>query len=156
MVYVRSLPLRSDQEDGEGSVELAWQANEEIIKTYAEPVSFFAGTEVLRKSCVIELGNLTPKAMLIFESPFINALQDLTGFKTVVLKLTTFYDEWCPEDAVTYIRGGPSCRDQAAGFWMIVDEMKNSLERSLGPSIISEANGENSILGWELTFHPQG
>ena len=154
MVYIRSLYLGSDEEYDERSFDFSWE-NKEITEKYAEPLSFFAGTEVLRKSCAIELQNLTPKAMLILESPFIDALDNLTGFKTVTLKLTTFYDEWCPEDAVWYVDGGPSCTDQAAGFWMIVDEMKSTLEQSLGPSVIIEANGEGSILGWELTFHPQ-
>ena len=101
----------------------------------------------------LELKNLTPKAILILESPFINALENLTGFKTVVVKLTTHFDKL--SRILYYICGDPSCRDQAAGFWMIVDKMKYCLEQSLGPSVISEANGEHSTLGWELTFHPQ-
>ena len=154
MMYVRSLFLYNDEDYNDyGYVPSEWARN--ITQKYAEPVSFFAGTEVLRKSCVVELYDLTPKAILLLESPFINALENLTGFKTVVVKLTTSSGMWCPEDAVKYIEGGPSCRDQAAGFWIIVDEIKYRLELSLGPSVISEANGEHSTLGWELAFHPQ-
>ena len=145
-MYEKSLFLCSDDDRRIP----AWQIKN-ISESNAKPLSFFAGTEVLRKSCVVELRDIGPKAMLKFESPFFNALEKLTGFKTVTIKLTTFYDGWRSKDAATYLGGG-----QAAGIWMIVDEMKHRLELSLGPSLISQANGEISNLGWELTFHPQG
>lgn len=104
IVYSRSLIARSDEEYEEKGLVPYWE-NEKLSNLYAGTVAFFTGTEVLRKSCVIELSGLGPKAMLIFKSPFIDALERLTGFKTVTLKLTTYYDEWCPVDALSYFVG---------------------------------------------------
>ncbi|KAF6239879.1 hypothetical protein HO173_002426 [Letharia columbiana] len=130
------------------------EANEQLSKMRAEPTSFFTGTEVPRKTCVIEFILCTPKTMLILQSPLFDAIKHLTGFKTVTLKISSIREHWGPQDALIYIGEDPSFMDHAVGFAAIIDAIGSALEPSLGPNVISEAIVLQGI-GWKITFHPR-
>lgn len=143
----------SDEHCNESMLDLR-EANEQLSKMRAEPTSFFAGTEVPRKTCVIEFILCTPKTMLILQSPLFDAIKHLTGFKTVTLKISSIREHWGPQDALIYIGEDTSFMDHAVGFAAIIDAIGSALEPSLGPNVISEAIVLQGI-GWKITFHPR-
>ena len=120
----------------------------------AEPTSFFTGTEVLRNSCAIKLHFCTSKTMLIMQSPFFDAIRHLTGFRTVSLELLSRKNQWWPKDALTYIGKDPSYADHTIGFRTTMDAIRNALEPTLGPSVVSE-NDTGQEIDWKMTFQPR-
>ena len=124
----------------------------------AGPISPFVGQDVRRTSCVIKLGPLTPEAVSILESPFFKAIADLRGFKNVVLCLWAYPWDWCPEYVMKYL-GGASYTDNASSFKKFVDRLSSTLEPSLGPGVISEAEVDDRKFfrdrrGWKVTSRP--
>ena len=120
----------------------------------AEPTSFFTGTDVLRNACAIKLYFCTSKTILIMQSPFFDAIKHLTGFKTVVLELSSREKQWWSTDALTYIGEDASYADHAIGFSTTVDAMNRALEPTLGPSVMNEDNA-GEVINWWITFRPQ-
>ena len=130
--------------------------NEAFTEKIAEPISFFTGTQVSRKTCIIVLHSMIPKALLLLQSPFIDAIEGLTGFRTVVLKLDAYEGDWWREDALAYIQGDLSNTNKVVGFRALVEAMSSALEPSLGPSVISKLDSERICwLGWKITFQPR-
>lgn len=130
-----------------------------MMERSAEPVSFLTGTEVLRNNCLIHLSPITPKATLLLQSPFIDAVKRLTGFKTVMLILGS--------TRTVHMRNRGAATDHAITVRAFVDAIRATLEGSLGPSVISEVREkhfEPVILGGrgyheriesKITFHPR-
>ncbi len=153
--YLASMYLESDKASTEDLADLH-QVNEALTEKTAEPISFFTGAEVSRKTCVIELRDITPKALLIIQSPFIDAIKGLTCFRTVVLELYSFARDWCPEDALAYVQGDPSNANHVVRFRAIADAMSRALEPSLGPSVIGKISSKKGV--WRtgmITFQPR-
>ena len=119
-------------------------------------VSHFAGADIFRKSCVVELQFCTPRAIQILQSPFFNGIKLLTGFMTVKIKLLAQRKDWCPKDALKNGGESESFRDRAAGFTIFMNAVRTALEPSLGPSIVIGWKGKGPFeLTWKLTFHPR-
>ena len=125
------------------------------ISNLTAGVSLFTGTDIARKSCVVELQFCTPRTIQILQSPFFDGIKLLTGFKTVKVKLQAQKKDWCPKDALTYGGESESFRDRAAGFKIFLNAVKTALEPSLGPSIVTGGNRKGPFdFAWKLTFHP--
>ena len=131
--------------------------NTSILKADAVAISFFTGTEVLRKTCNIRfIRSWAPKMILIVQSPFFDVIKDLVGFATVVLHVLPHKVDWRAEEALFYIGHDASYTNYAVGFRVIVDAMSRALEPTLGPSVISLKNGDDCAEDkWKITFHPQ-
>ena len=100
----------------------------------AKPISLFTGTEVLRNSYSIKFLAFSPNIRVPLPSPFISALGNLTGFKTVSVEL--------------------DLGDKK--FDLLMEIFLDALEPSLGPGVISqisEGGGLDPL--WELTFYPR-
>lgn len=131
--------------------------NDKILKTDAVAMSFFTGTDVLRKTCVIRFYvPMKPKMILILQSPFFGVIKHLTGFATVVLRMLSKEKDWLARDVLTYIGEDPSYKNYAVGFRVLVDAMSSALEHTLGPSVISLDSGNHQYQDeWTITFRPQ-
>ena len=115
----------------------------------------FTGTDIARKSCVVELQFCTPRTIQILQSPFFNGIKLLTGFTTVKIKLQAQKEDWCPRDALTYGGERESFQDRAVGFKIFVDAVTTALEPSLGPRVITGGNKKGPFdFAWKLTFCP--
>ena len=135
--------------------DIPYEHLNERISNLTLGISLFAGTDIARKSCVVELEFCTPRTIQILHSPFFNGIKHLTGFMTVTIMLMAQREDWCPKDALTYGGESESFRDRAVGFKMFRDAMRNALEPSLGPSIISGWNCEGHFdFASKFTFHP--
>ena len=118
-------------------------------------ISLFTGTDIARKSCVVELLFCTPRTIQILRSPFFDGIKLLTGFMTVKMKLLAQKKDWCPKDALTYGEESESFRDRAVGFKIFLNAVKTALEPSLGPSIVTGGNRKGPFdFAWKVTFHP--
>ncbi len=135
--------------------------NSKILKTDAVAMSFFAGTEVLRKTCVIRFHvPMEPKMILVLQSPFFGVIKQLTGFATVVLlvlsKEKDWVANWVARDVLTYIGEDPSYTNYAVGYRVLVGAMSSALEPTLGPSVISLGSRNHRYEDeWTITFRPQ-
>ncbi|CAF9925720.1 hypothetical protein IMSHALPRED_006766 [Imshaugia aleurites] len=131
------------------------KVNEQFSNMRAEPVSFFAGTDILRQTCVITLYGCTSKTGLILRSPFFRAIRHLTGFKRVTLKLLSDRSTWSQEKREIYLGREPPRTGYAAGLRAFAETMSSVLEPSLGPSVISDISPRWSLDIWKITFHPR-
>ena len=128
-----------------------------IPERSAKPIEFFAGTEVMRKSCSIELSFTTPWDMHILQSPFINATKALTGFKIITLKLESCDGKYWGDNTQRY--KGISNADDAIGLRAVANAIRSTLEPSLGPGVIIEDPDKVVCLdniSLNITFHPRG
>ena len=125
------------------------------ISTLTSGISLFTGTDISRKSCVVELQYCTPRTIQILQSPFFDGIKLLTGFMTVEIKLLAQKKDWWPKDALTYGGEDESFRDRAVGFKIFMNAARTALEPSLGPSVVTERKSKRRFdFSWELTFHP--
>ena len=116
----------------------------------AKPISFFTGTEVLRNSCSIKFLALPQDEIELLRSPLIGALKNLTGFKTVSVKLK---EPKCDEEDRLRPEQKATCVGPYFGTEVVI---RNALEPSLGPSVMSEIGEEGRFdTHWKLTFHPR-
>ena len=131
--------------------------NDTSLKTDAVAISFFTGTEILRKTCIIKFVRpWAPGMIQMLESPFFDVLKNLTGFATVVLQVLSYEGNWRAEEVLTYIGEDPLYTNCAVGFRVIVDAMSMVLQSTLGPSAISFDKGNKPLENeWKITFHPQ-
>lgn len=131
-----------------------------IILTLEEKlkaISLFSGTEVLRKVFVFYITCHKDASGEIIEPPLVEAVKQLTGFKTVTLDVTSepsqmhdepkdsSYDAWLDDD--------PDTR-----FNALIHALSQALEPALGPSIKNEFR--STFFEWtyyhtDLIFHPQ-
>ena len=126
------------------------------ISTLTAGIPLFTGTNIARKSCVVELHFCTPRAIQILQSPFFRGIKILTGFITVEIKLQAQKKDWSPKDALTYGGESESFRDRAIGFKIFMNAVRTALEPSLGPSNVNGWNSEKPFdFTWELTFQPR-
>ena len=132
------------------------EANGYLSTRGADPISFFAGKGILRNTCVLTLGCSTPKAILILQSPFFDAVRQLTDFRTLTLEvISSSFCLWSHEDALAYLGLDVSDSDRTVGVRMIANSMKRALEPSLGPSVIDEGLERPTFDIWKIIFHPQ-
>lgn len=121
----------------------------------AEPVSFFTGTSVMRKVCVIELCDCRPTSILTLLSwPLMHAMRQLTGFKTVELIFFTDADHWLDEETPQHIRQTFYSRGTCPGFDTMVLRIISALEPSLG-SFAGRRLDKTRPWTQRVTFHPQ-
>lgn len=129
-----------------------------ILKTDAVAISFFTGTEILRKTCVIKFVRpWAPRMIQILQSPFFETLKNLTGFATVVVHVLSYEVNWHAEEVLTYIGEDPLYKNCSVGFRVVLDAMSMVLQPTLGPSTINFDKGNKPLEHeWKITFHPQG
>ena len=128
-----------------------------ILKTNAVAISFFTGTEILRKTCVIKFVRpWAPRMIQILQSPFFEVLKSLTGFTTVVLRVLSNEVNWRAEEVMTHIGEDPLYETCAVGFRVILDAMSIVLQPTLGPSAINLDKSNKPLENeCKITFHPQ-
>ncbi len=118
------------------------EANEKLLEKEAKSFSLFIGTGIPRNVCVVRLVIETPKIILITQSPLFDAIRRLTEFQTLTLEIDG------PEfhsDFYYYFSGALS---------VMAESMKNALEPSLGPSVVSEERLQKFIR-WKIKFRPR-
>ena len=122
----------------------------------AGPVSFFTGTSITRKKCVIGIDWCTPKSLLILGSPLMDVMAQLTGFKTVKLVFFADSDSWLefgtPWDVKESFRNLKTC----PGFDTVVLRISKALERALGTYTTGEVSDRPQYWTQSVVFHPQG
>lgn len=124
-----------------------------IIK--AEPVSFFSGTSIMRKVCVIELFDSRPTSLLtLLSSPLMHAMCQLTGFTTVQVVLSTRADHWLKDNTLEPIRQMFLRLGTCPDFDIMVLRIISALEPSLGPFAGSRVD-KTTPWNQHVTFHPQ-
>lgn len=123
----------------------------------AGPLDFFRGDTIARKSILIilELCEWWRYATFMTESPLFEALEQLTGFETVTLRLRAAYNPW------RWPKKGEWGK-LYTGFESLLSEMSESLEPTLGKSsAMSELPPEQIGLSLayrgirEVVFHPR-
>ena len=110
-------------------------------------LGLFQGDTITRKSILITFKQRSCVTEMIM-SPLLEALRELTGFKTVTLKLSS-WDGFPPEAAGQrercYVGFGPS-----------LNAMRKYLEPSLGTSVMSDpAFRKDDFWSRQIMFHPQ-
>ena len=111
-----------------------------------KPLLFFAGTDILRKSCTIVLNGCTYSFSLL-DPPLHEAISRLTGFQTVTLE---FFKK---EKSVHRMISLPPTWDSTA----TVKRVRGQLAPALGPGIICKLQPKNvdDDGAQSVTFHPQ-
>lgn len=133
-----------------GSAEARRRDDERTRTRNAEPISFLTGTEVLRNSCLIPLSPFTPKLEYLLQSPFMNAVKGLIGFKTVTLETFLVRSFYLPD--------GVDATNHATRLRAFMDALRATLEGSLGPGVISEVSKmriESELVESKITFRPR-
>ena len=121
----------------------------------AEPVSFFTGTSIMRKKCVLDLFDCRPTSLLtLLSSPLMHAMCQLTGFTTVQLDFSTNADHWLKKETPQHIRQTFYRRGTCLGFDNMVLRIISALEPSLGSFSGSRFNKTRPWIQ-RVTFHPQ-
>ena len=129
--------------------------NKRLSERRAEPLSFVAGVGGPRKTCGVILEIHTPKAILILQSPFFDAIKRLTNFRVVTLNVSSMKDfGWSRRDALEYLAGDSSWTKDTGGVKTLVDAITSALEPALGPSILEKGTIDGGIR-WKIEFHPR-
>lgn len=118
--------------------------------------SRLTGTSVIRNKCVVEINWCTPKSLSILGSPLVDAMAQLTGFKTVELVFLTDADNWLqfgtPWDVKESFRNLKTC----PGFDTVVLRISKALERSLGTYTTSGNLDKPQYWTQSAVLHRQG
>ena len=133
-----------------------------LAKAQAGPLSFFAGSQVSRNTMVIRLAYYAPCVINITSSPLFHAIQQLTGFHTVVLLTDDLcsLDEWLSDETlITQVGrkyGARHWRKMFARHQTLLNEIGKELEPSLGPYNTSRFDPilPRNDLNCSITFHP--
>lgn len=140
--YLQAVPSPSDERELLSAIK-------------AEPVSFFTGTSVMRKECVIELCNCRPTSLLtLLSSPLMHAMCQLTGFTTVQLDFSTYANRWLKDDTPQHIRKTFCRLGTCPGFDNMVLRVISTLEPSLG-SFAGSRLDKSRPWNQRVTFHPR-
>ena len=128
----------------------------------AGPLQFFQGVFITRESILVDLRlhEWSINAANLTVSPFFEALKQLTGFKTVTLRLTSMSDYYCPAQETSratieeFLEAG-QWEKLYAGFGPLLCTMSDALEPALG----NRSEMELLVSPWHAqcctTFHPQ-
>lgn len=141
--------------DCESQADGFWSNEEEEPLFEPEPVSHFTGTSIMRHTCVIELKTQGPTALkALLSSPVVNAMSQLTGFKTVQLKFSTTVDYWV-QSWTFVVRESIYDYGTCLGFDTLVLQISSALEPALGAFTVTR--GRECYMWWyqDVTFHPQ-
>ena len=157
---------RASEIEGIPDVALGWSSLR-YPSARAGPLAFFQGVSITRQSILVEL-RLWEWSIYVASltvSPFFETLKQLTGFKTVTLRLTAMGDHYYPaeETSEATIQEWLEAREWMKlfeGFGPLLCAMSNALELALGnKSTMELLVTKADDLSWhgqcETIFHPQ-
>ncbi len=128
----------------------------------ARPLDIFQGDTITRRSIVIDvqLGYSGSYATLMTKSPLFGALKQLTGFKSVTLRLTAKVQcepRGTTENTLVEWERAGQWEKLFAGFEPVLIAMSEALEPALGNSVMNSLVYENdaAIGHRQIIFHPQ-
>ena len=108
------------------------------------------GTKIERTSCIINF-HRAEKSSFVLLNGFINALKDLRGFKTVVIKLLPPYQDWWEEEAFAPATYHDTMKRLFTNDIANLIHLDEALKDHLGPSILEYMRYDF----WCLVYHPR-
>lgn len=146
---------------------LAWSSMS-YLGARAGPLAFFQGVSIIRESILVDLRlyEWSIYAASLTVSPLFDALKQLTGFKTVTLRITSMSGHCYPaqetsEATIQELLEAKQWEKLYAGFGPLLSAVSDALEPALGNRsamelLVNTADDLSSRHGQcHTTFHPQ-
>lgn len=137
----------------DSSVFLSWSRQ---FQTYTNLIKSFGGRNTLRQSCRIfwhiGLQGWVPDGSCFVREHVLQAITDLTGFKTLVLRIINEWDDDNKNHRVArFAILAPRTENDLAHKILLDDyeSVRKALEITLGPAVL-----DKSLKGHFLEFHP--